>query len=220
VLDEIVLAVSGVALIAADQAVFEPEHAQSFKIPHGGGEGELFDRRAVGIGGDREVEFVRLIAEHRGDDEHMGAVGGKTFDGNRHLQLFDATRAQQPRAAFSVRRFPRLPGSRRLGSSSLNAMRARRGPEAEMTGSMAIKLTSSGRECCFEKTPTRIRPRGPGKPPGEGKPNTRPSLRPHIKGSPGACGQSQAGSVSAPHREIRASRRGKLKPFNYTGRYQ
>lgn len=109
-LDEIVFAVSGIELITADQAVFEPEYTQSFKIPHGGGESEFFDGSAIGIGSYGEVKLVRLITEYGGDDEDMSAIGGKAFDSNRHLQLLDATRAQEARVGLQGKTFSPLAG--------------------------------------------------------------------------------------------------------------
>ena len=61
-------------------------------------------------------------------------------------------------------------------------------PGPRMTGSTAMKLSSSGWPVVGEMTPTRMSPRGPRIPPGEGRPKRMPSLRPQMSGSPGAWG--------------------------------
>jgi hypothetical protein len=67
----------------------EPEAAQAFEVAHGGGEGELFDGRAVVVREDGELELVGMIAVDGGDEVDMCVVGGEALDIDLDTETLD-----------------------------------------------------------------------------------------------------------------------------------
>ncbi len=121
---------------------------------------------------DAEPQLVGVIAVDRCNQMHMRTVGGVALDIDGHREPIHGVvpgvqglEGSGHRSIATQSRLPRLPGSSWLSSSSLKAMRPNRLPGPRMTGSMAMKLRSAGLPVSGETIPTRIRPRGPPRPP-------------------------------------------------------